>query len=141
MHMNDIIVGVDRSETAMNAARKAAELAAALGANLHLVMCADRGKAVNMKVGSESFHTDWLSEAEQHLAEVSRKLGHDSITTKIDTSDPAKTLIEEAERLDARAVVVGNRRVQGASRVLGSIASDVLRKAPCDVLVANTIEA
>ena len=35
-------------------------------------------------------------------------------------------------------IVVGNRRVQGVSRVLGSIASDVLRRAPCDVLIVNT---
>jgi nucleotide-binding universal stress UspA family protein len=47
-------------------------------------------------------------------------------------------LCEEAERLDARTIVVGNRRVQGISRVLGSVASDVTRQAPCAVLIANT---
>ena len=138
--MHEIIVGVDRSETALNAAHKAAELAAAFGVNLHIVMCADRGKPVSMKVGGDVFHADWLSEAEQFLAEVSRKLPSDSITTEVGMGDPAKALVDSAERLDARAIVVGNRRVQGATRVLGSIASDVLRKASCDVLVANTVE-
>jgi nucleotide-binding universal stress UspA family protein len=47
-------------------------------------------------------------------------------------------LCEEATRLEARAIVVGNRRVQGMSRVLGSVAADVTRQAPCDVVVANT---
>ena len=136
--MQDIIVGIDRSETALSAARKAAEIAAGLDANLHIVMCADRAKSVNVSVGGDSFHSDWLSEAQQYIDEVARKLPHDSISTKVAMGDPGKTLCEEAERLDARAIVVGNRRVQGVSRILGSIANDVLRNAPCDVIVANT---
>ena len=35
-------------------------------------------------------------------------------------------------------IVVGNRRVQGATRVLGSIANDVARQAPCNVLIVHT---
>lgn len=136
--MQDIIVGIDRSETALSAARKAAEIAAGLNINLHVVMCADRGKSVSVSVGGDSFRSDWVSEAQQYIDEVARKLPHDSISTKVAMGDPAKTLCEEAERLDARAIVVGNRRVQGVSRILGSIANDVLRNAPCDVIVANT---
>ena len=40
--MRDIIVGIDRSETARRAAHRAAELAAAYDTNLHIVMCVDR---------------------------------------------------------------------------------------------------
>ena len=47
-------------------------------------------------------------------------------------------LCAEAVRLDASTIVVGNRRVQGASRLLGSVAVSVLRSAPCDVLIAQT---
>ena len=137
--MQDIIVAVDRSETSANAARKAAALAAAYDANLHIVMCVDRSKSVAVSVGSDSFRSDWVSEAEQYLAEVARKLPNDAITTNVSQGDPAKALCDEATRLDARTIVVGNRRVQGVSRVLGSVAGDVLRHAPCDVLIANTI--
>jgi nucleotide-binding universal stress UspA family protein len=136
--MNDIIVGIDRSETAHRAAITAAELAAAHRTNLHLVMCIDRTKPVNMTVGGDVFHTDSVSDAEQFLASVASGLPHDSITHAVGFSSPAKMLCEEAERLDARTIVVGNRRVQGMSRVLGSVASDVTRQAPCSVLIANT---
>jgi nucleotide-binding universal stress UspA family protein len=136
--MQDIVVGIDRSETALAAANLAAEMASALGANLHIVTCADRRKSVNMKVGGDQFHTDWLSDARQHLEDVARKLPHDSCTVAVGEGDPAKMLCEEAERLDARIIVVGNRRVQGVSRVLGSVANEVLRNAPCHVFVANT---
>jgi nucleotide-binding universal stress UspA family protein len=136
--MNDIIVGIDRSETAHSAAIAAAELAAAYRTNLHLVMCIDRTKPVNMTAGGDAFHSDSVAEAEQFLASVKLGLPHDSITHAVGFSSPAKMLCEEAERLDARTIVVGNRRVQGISRVLGSVASDVTRHAPCAVLIANT---
>ena len=34
--------------------------------------------------------------------------------------------------------IVGNRRVQGVSRILGSVAMDVARAAPCNVLIVHT---
>lgn len=136
--MKDIVVGIDRSETSRTAAGRAAELAAALRANLHIVMCVDRGSSQNFSIGSEQFHTDWLSGAEEYLAEVAGNLPHDLITQTIGMGDPAEMLCAEATRLEAQAIVVGNRRVQGMSRVLGSVAADVTRHAPCDVVVVNT---
>ena len=52
--------------------------------------------------------------------------------------DPASALCDEAERLDASIIVVGNKRVQGISRVLGSIAGGVAKMAPCDVYIVHT---
>ena len=136
--MNDIIVGVDKSATAKRAAKKAAELASAFGANLHLVTCVDKGETVEMNVGSDRFLFDPLANARDFLEEMSRTLPHDQITTAAGYGDPAGFMCEEAERLHARAIVVGNRRVQGVSRVLGSIAANVNKHAPCDVYVAHT---
>jgi hypothetical protein len=72
--MNDIIVGIDESETAHRAAVTAAELAAAHRTNLHIVMCDDRTKPINMTVGNDTFHTDSLSQAEQFLDSVTQTL-------------------------------------------------------------------
>jgi nucleotide-binding universal stress UspA family protein len=136
--MKDVVVGVDQSETARRAAQAAAELASAYGTNLHLVTCMHKQRSIDVGVGSDQFHSDWVSEGEQFLKDLVRSLGCDAATFAVRLGDPAATLCEEAERLDARTIVVGNRRVQGMSRVLGSVAQDVLRKAPCDVLIANT---
>ena len=46
-------------------------------------------------------------------------------TYAVVVADPATSLCDEAVRLDASMIVVGNKRVQGAARVLGSIAGDV----------------
>jgi nucleotide-binding universal stress UspA family protein len=136
--MKDVVVGVDRSATARRAAEAAAELAEAYGANLHVVMCAGRNKPVDISVGSDQFHTDWISEAGQFLDDLVRRLATSSVTRTVGVGDPAKMMCEEAQRLEARAIVVGNRRAQGLSRVLGSVAGDVTRQAPCNVLVVNT---
>ena len=136
--MNDIVVGIDRSETAAHAATVAAEMAEALGVNLHLVTCADQSKAVDMSVGGDRFHSDWLTDAEEFLRSTARRFGTVAVTHSVGAGNPATAICEEARRLDARMIVVGNRRVQGVARVLGSVATDVLKHASCDVLVVNT---
>ncbi len=59
-------------------------------------------------------------------------------TRTVSLSGPATALCDEAPRLRATMIVVGNRRVQRLTRVLGAVANDIARQAPCDVLVANT---
>ncbi|KII27016.1 universal stress protein UspA, partial [Arthrobacter sp. AK-YN10] len=51
---------------------------------------------------------------------------------------PGEALVKEAEIHDARLIVVGNRRMQGIGRVLGSVANTVAHTAPCDVYIAKT---
>jgi nucleotide-binding universal stress UspA family protein len=139
--MNDIVVGVDQSDTARTAATTAATLAATCGTNLHIVMCVKRASSQEVAVGGDRWRLDSLSEAESFLNDLRRTLPHDRITSTVAFGDPAATMCEEAQRLGARMIVVGNRRVQGASRILGSIAADVTRHACCDVLIANTTAA
>jgi len=139
--MNDIIVGVDKSDTARKAAETAASMAANSDANLHLVMCVKRGSTHAITEGGDRFHINWLSEAEAFLHSLEGALAHDKITSTVSLDSPATAMCDEATRLEARTIVVGNRRVQGVTRVLGSIAADVTKHAPCDVLIANTTEA
>jgi nucleotide-binding universal stress UspA family protein len=138
--MDEIIVGVDRSDTARRAAFTAAQLAATLGRPLHLVMAVSRTKPVSGGYGNDSFQTDWLTSAEEFLAALGGELPAKQITRSVSLSDPATAMCDEAQRLNASMIVVGNRRVQGLSRVLGAVATDVARQAPCDVLIANTTE-
>lgn len=138
--VQDIVVGVDGSETAKRAAVRAAELAAKLGTNLHVVTGVDRKGALSAKVGTQEIRSDPLSDADQMLRDIARTLPHDSISVAAVVGDPASAICDEATRLDAQTIVVGNRRVQGVSRVLGSVALDVVRHAPCDVYIVNTAD-
>lgn len=137
-NMSAIIVGVDHSDTAHFAAVKAAELATALDKPLHLVMAVKDGKSQSTQFGADQFFDDWVTNANQFLQSLRVELGVDNTTTALGGADPAKSLCDEATRLDASMIVVGNKRVQGAKRVLGSVAAAVTHHAPCDVLVAHT---
>ena len=84
---------------------------------------------------------DGIAAAEAIAAEVAGSLGN--VVPRVESSPiqgkPAEALVEEAKRLGADLIVVGNRRVQGIGRILGSVASDVAQHAPCDVYIVKTV--
>jgi nucleotide-binding universal stress UspA family protein len=135
--MNEIIVGVDGSESAFRAAAKAAAVAAARGAGIHLVTTVDRS-AGTVRGGGDRWHFDSLSEGEQLLRSIAQTLPVEVVTTSVQWGDPADAMCREADRLDASMIAVGNKRVQSPGRLLGSVATKVTRHAKCDVLVVNT---
>jgi nucleotide-binding universal stress UspA family protein len=47
--------------------------------------------------------------------------------------------VQVATDIGADLIVVGNRRVQGIGRLLGSVATDVAQHAPCDVYIVKTV--
>ena len=61
-----------------------------------------------------------------------------TITTGAGVGKPADLLIAEAKRLEATVIAVGNRRMQGAGRLLGSVANSIAHHAPCDVYIVKT---
>ena len=135
------VVGIDGSETASVAAARAGELALKTGGSVHVV-CAYSGRdGSTFQVGSDSFVVSSLTTAEQiaeQQASAFRSQGIESTSVAIDAK-PGDALIEEAERIVADVIVVGNRRMQGMKRVLGAVANDVAHHAPCDVLIVKTV--
>jgi nucleotide-binding universal stress UspA family protein len=140
--MKTYVIGTDGSETAARAATRAGDLARATGATVHVVCAFSRHSgASSVRVGSDEFNITNLSSAEQvaeQQAATFRAQGVDSTSAAIDQK-PADALIAEAERLEAELIIVGNRRMQGVSRLLGSVANEVAHNAPCDVLVVKTV--
>jgi nucleotide-binding universal stress UspA family protein len=135
------VVGIDGSETASIAAARAGELAVKTGGSVHVV-CAFSGRdGSTMKVGSDSFVVSSLTTAEQiaeQQASAYRAQGIESTSVAVDAK-PADAILEEAERVVADVIVVGNRRMQGVKRLLGAVASEVAHHAPCDVLIVKTV--
>lgn len=136
--MSAVIVGVDESATARQAATIAASLATALNVPLHVLSVVTKRKNVDVSAGGEHWHTNSIDAAEQLLAALKGELQAPAITYSVSNGDPASELVAEADRIGAGIIVVGNRRVQGVARVLGAIATDVARHASCDVYIANT---
>lgn len=134
-----IVVGADGSDTARRAVSKAAELAVGLGARLHVVCAYERLEVATLNRGEQfRYASDEEAQAlaENEAAQV-RGVGVD-VVAETAMGKPADALLKVADDLDADLIVVGNKRVQGMARLLGSIASSVASKAPCDVYVAHT---
>ena len=138
-----IVVGVDGSGTARKAAEVARDLAAALGARLHVVSAFDTDRTEVFGSGSDRWIVSDAGEAEKVARDVAAALaaGELQITYSSARGKPAEALVREADRLDASMIVVGNRRMQGLGRVLGSVANSVAHSASCDVYIANTYGA
>jgi nucleotide-binding universal stress UspA family protein len=151
-----IVTGVDSSQTALAAAQKAAELADGVGAELHVFSAYSIGaslplqvaKSNNMGPGTSTAYqklTDGYARAAQEVADsvaaVLRE-AYPSVTVHATAVEgaPADVLVLQAEKLDADTIVVGNKHMQGFSRILGSVARKVAAEAPCDLYIVNTTQ-
>ncbi|MDN4610155.1 universal stress protein [Arthrobacter burdickii] len=140
---NPVVVGVDGSRTAYKAAEVARNLAVALNAPLLVVSAFDSDRTEVRRTGNEEFIISAAGDAERAAERVVQSLqGHGvEVTHSIAHGKPADALVEEAARVEARMIVVGNRRMRGVGRVLGSVANSVAHSATCDVYIANTYDA
>lgn len=137
-----ILVGVDGSAPASRAAHTAARLADALAARLVIASAFTHNPVELVEAGSDRFvHTGEKAalDAAGHEAGVLRgEYPGLQVEVRASAGKPADMLVTLATELDAEIIVVGNKRVQGLARVLGSIAADVAHRAPCDVYIAHT---
>jgi nucleotide-binding universal stress UspA family protein len=142
MRENIVVVGVDNSETAFRAAQAAADIAVAFGARLHVVSAFEDDRTEEFGVGSDKFIVSGATTAEGVAKNVAASLSWPKdageITHLAARGKPADAILAEAQRLQARLVVVGNRRMQGIGRLLGSVANSVAHGADCDVYIVNT---
>lgn len=137
-----VIVGIDGSPTAEAAASRAGALAQALGADLYVACAYEKLEVERVELGAEEFvfatDEDARVTAETVAHSVKAEFPDITIVARAVLGKPAAALVELAESTGAQVIVVGNKRVQGMARVLGSIATDVTRRAPCDVYIAHT---
>ena len=138
--MQRILVGIDGSMTSQAAARQAVELATAVGAEMHFVTVVRSDDATVLKVAGDEWEISNLQSAEANIGRFVASLNATvSYTVSAIEGAPAKALISEAERLEVDLIVVGNVRMQGIGRVLGSVGNTIAHNAPCNVLIVKTV--
>src|SRR5699024_1840285 len=137
--MTTIVVGFLDIETARLAAKEAARMASALGGRLHIVTPLEDPNIEVLEAGGEEFVVDDYRTAEQAVQRFVGELDEQlSVSVTVRKAKPADLLLEEAERLEADMIVVGNVRMQGPGRILGSVGSKIVHNAPCNVLIVKT---
>jgi nucleotide-binding universal stress UspA family protein len=137
--MKTFVVGITTDETAQQAAHEALDLARALGATVHFVTAVEGNEETVIGSGRDRATVDGLSVVRAHIERLLDEIGTEvPYTVRTVEGDPAKALIAEAGRVNADLIVVGNVRMQGMGRVLGSVGNDISHNAPCNVLIVKT---
>lgn len=143
-----IVVGTDGSPLAAPTVARAAWLAAHDDAEL-VVVCAyaelsRRQEARNVAtVGGDTRIGQVLGRAAADDAmaaavDIARECGVEVAATLLVDGEPAEALLTVAAERDADLLVVGARQdVSLAERLLGTVATEVVRRAKCEVLIVR----
>jgi len=136
-----ILVPIDFSPCAEHAVDYACGLAEKLGATIVLinaigptpseVTLALTDAMLQSAVGAHQEALDKLAVPRRALAAFAEPL--------VRTGDPRDVIIETAKEVKADLIVMGTHGRRGLSRmVMGSVAEDIVRNAPCPVLTVRT---
>jgi nucleotide-binding universal stress UspA family protein len=138
-----VVVGSDDSQTARQAVVAAADLAQLAGGTLHIVTVYDPKSVHPEHLPPELQLSTTTHPADVLLAELARIAQDRGLEAEVHaaTGDPAEAIIRVAEQEGAELVVVGNKGMRGARRILGSVPNTVAHGAPCSVLIVDTVGA
>ncbi|MEO6205845.1 MAG: universal stress protein [Mycobacteriales bacterium] len=126
-----IVVGTDGSDSAQEAVRQAAELAAGSGALLTVVTAFRAMSTLGSMAASSAAMGMVVPPLE--IVETPR------LEREARAGEPAEVLLDVADDVDADLIVVGSRGLQGAKRfLLGSVPNRVAHHAGRSVLIVHT---
>lgn len=135
-----VVVGANESATAREAVHRAADFVRMVGGELHMVTAYHPRSVETRNVPPEfkgAMTTDPADEVLEDLASVVKGMGVDPVV-HASTEDAADALVQVAQDVGADLIVVGNKGMRGARRILGSVPNSVAHNAPCSVLILDT---
>lgn len=129
-----IVIPVDNSEASKNAVKRGAYLAKLLGVNAKVVSVND----THQFMASVILEDKLKKEAEAFLDNfkiIGQEVGVD-IETVLITGNPAEEIVKFAKEDDL--IIMANHGRKGIDRfMLGSVSEEVVRNAPCSVLIVK----
>lgn len=137
------MVGTDGSESSLLAVRRAAKIAAVMGAQLVLASAyyeQDEDAAASPRGDSHAVIGDGRARKilERAIA-VAQEQGAEEIKAAMREGSPVEALMGIVTEVQADLLVVGNRGINSLTgRLLGSVPADVARQAECDVMIIHT---
>ena len=132
---DSVVCGIDGSPQAFEALRQVERLRPPTG-SLHLTTVAELSLAVHGGFAAPSLYDRLMTDAESALARAGEHSA--AASSRLVEGEPASVLRQEAERLQATALVLGSHgHSRGAGIVLGGTATALLHDSPCSVLLAR----
>jgi len=142
-----ILVATDGSHDAASAARRAAGMARAFGAGLHLVHVVPVSEPYHMSGRTfEEGPSLYEEDAEQardllgEHVELVEEAGGEVAKTYLRTGEPDAEVIAVAEEIGADLIVAGSRGKSPLRRPIGSVSRSIAAHAHCPVLVIRESE-
>jgi len=135
-----VVVGADGSPTAAEAVRQAIELVKLTGGSLHIVS-AYTPQSLTTQGGGEfakSLGSDALAQSLVDDLASRASIAGVTVATHPRPGSPADVICDVAGEVAADLIIVGNKGMTGARRILGSVPNSVAHQAPCSVLIAAT---
>jgi universal stress protein A len=141
-HIHSIVVPTDFSPTSEQAVEYAGALATSLGATVHLVHVLDRLLSPEMAWAAPATEAAALRErlyqdGRAKLADLAATVRESGVpvTTEVRSGPPSQEVVHAAVDYGADLIVMTTHGRTGFSHLLlGSVAEDVIRHAPCPVL-------
>ena len=114
-----IVVGTDGTETAERAVDRAGAIARAFGATVHVVSAYSDDKTPLAGAGRQGDR----AHAQQHVDRAQERLVKQGVECEAHLSnrEAGRALVAIANEQRAQMIVVGDRGMSGAKRVLGSV--------------------
>lgn len=140
--LENVVVGIDGSEQSCHAAAISADIARRSGATLHFVTIVRPPEGWWGIVGSPptpSALSKSLTEAQREILDsvvAAVDLTDLEVIQVEDVGDPARMLLDYANKVDADLMVIGRRGAGLIERImLGSVANRVVHDASCPILL------
>lgn len=137
---NTILLAVDLSEEANQVAARAAGLATAHNAKLHVVHVIEPlsfAYGGDIPIDFSTIQDEIQKQAETQLRGMCAKLGIPEVQLHLVMGRPENEIHTLAKSLRADLIVVGSHGRHGLALLLGSTANGVLHGAICDVLAVR----
>jgi universal stress protein A len=140
-----ILVPTDFSAASEITLSYAMDLASRYGASLHLLHVLEESSFTaaypdGFFAELPGMRTQMIEEGERRLGEAAARCADATldVTTQVVVGRPARAIVQEAEQMGADLIVMGTHGRTGfAHLMLGSVAEQVLRTAPCPVLTVR----
>ncbi len=135
-----VLVGADSSATALKAVATAIELSKIHGSALHIITAYKPESVRAVELPPEFQYSANVHPADALLSELGALAKGAGLDAEFHpaTGEPAEAIVRVAVRIGADLIVVGNKGMRGARRVLGSVPNSIAHQAPCSVLIVDT---
>lgn len=140
--MKPIVISTDLSHISEDATREGIDLARDLDADVVISHAWDPLDVTVMQATialPPEHHAAHVADLQRRLDEVAGRYrpGYARLSTRLVEGPPVEAINALASELDARLIVAGTGVPRVLSLILGSVASALVRSAPCPVLVVR----